>query len=309
MISLDLAAAIKESQNIHSEAFVETLEKVISLLQGENGRIGNIKITDHLVTLDPQGEALVIGDLHGDLESLSRILQESRFIQKMEKTSNSTLIFLGDYGDRGEESAETYHLVLKLKLNFPKQVVLLRGNHEGPKDLEASPHDLPMRFQAKFADDWMQVYEKTRSLWCCLYNAVFVDERFLLVHGGVSPEISSLQDVAEAHEENNSALLEDLLWNDPVEGLQGVSPSPRGVGKLFGEDVTKQVLDILNAHILIRGHEASSSGFKINHGGKVLTLFSRKGVPYYNRYGAYLQMPLSQKFENAKELASFIHKF
>ncbi len=91
--------------------------------------------------------------------------------------------------------------------------------------------------------------------------------------------------------------------------MRGVSFSPRGAGKLFGKDVTEQVLERLKAKILIRGHEASSTGFKINHGGKVLTLFSRKGAPYFNRYGAYLQFPLSQKFENANQLMPFIHKF
>jgi protein phosphatase len=306
---LDLSSTVKEAQNIHSKDFLETLDKATSLLKSENGQIGNLTITNHLVTLEPRGEALVIGDLHGDLESLGVILQESQFLQKMEKTNDATLIFLGDYGDRGDKPAEIYYVVLKLKLDFPRQVVLLRGNHEGPKDLEASPHDLPLRFQAKFSEDWKLVYEKTRSLWGCLYSAVFVEGRFLMVHGGVSPEIASLQDISCAHEENNRELLVDLLWNDPVEGMHGVSLSPRGAGKFFGEDVTHLVLGRLNAEILIRGHEASSTGFKINHGGKVLTLFSRKGAPYFNRFGAYLQVPLQQKFENAKQLTSYIHKF
>jgi protein phosphatase len=268
-----------------------------------------LKITGRLVIVEPNGEALVIGDLHGDLESLSLILQESQFLQKLKEKNDATLIFLGDYGDRGDKSVEIYYTILKIKLNFPKQVLLLRGNHEGPKDLVASPHDLPDRFHAKFGEDAMQVYEKTRSFWSCLYNAVFVNERFLILHGGVSSEINSPQDIAKADEENNRALLDDLLWNDPAEGLTGVSLSPRGAGKLFGEDITEQVLGRLNVKVLIRGHEASGVGFKINHGDKVLTLFSRKGAPYYNRYGAYLQLPLSQKFENVKQLTPFIHKF
>ncbi len=59
--------------------------------------------------MEPLGEALVIGDLHGDLESLAVILQESQFLQKMEKTNDATLIFLGDYGDRGDKPAEIYY--------------------------------------------------------------------------------------------------------------------------------------------------------------------------------------------------------
>jgi protein phosphatase len=91
--------------------------------------------------------------------------------------------------------------------------------------------------------------------------------------------------------------------------LQGLSFSPRGIGKLFGKKVTEEVLRRLQVKILIRGHEANNEGFKINHDGKVLTLFSRKGAPYYNRFGAYLQMPLNEKFENVTQLCSFIHTF
>ena len=281
----------------------------MSLLHNENGRVGNLTIVNRLVKLEPLGEALVIGDLHGDLESLIIILQTSRFVEKMEKTKEATLIFLGDYGDRGDKSAEIYYAILKLKLAFPGQVVLLRGNHEAPKDLLGYPHDLPFQFQNRFAEDWKMAYEKTRALFAYLYNAVFVEDRYLMVHGGVSPEINSLQDIAQAQENHNKALLEDLLWSDPDESEQDVSFSPRGAGKLFSKRVTKAVLGKLNVKILIRGHESSDLGFKINHDGKVLTLFSRKGAPYFNTYGAYLQLPLSEKFENAEQLIPWIHKF
>jgi protein phosphatase len=306
---LNLSLLAKEALNVQSRVFLETLDKAMCTLQSENGQVGNLRITDCLVTLEPLGEALVIGDLHGDFESLFVILQESQFLQKMEQTKDATLIFLGDYGDGGDKPAEIYYTIFKLKLAFPKQIVFLRGNYEGPRDLVASPHDLPFRLQDRFGEDWTLVYEKTITLWTYLYNAAFVPERFLMIHGGVSPEINSLQDIAQARDNHNEALLEDLLWNDPAEGMQGVSLSPRGAGKLFGKDITERVLGRLNAKILIRGHEASGTGFRINHDGKVLTLFSRKGTPYYNRYGAYLQLPLSEKFENAKQLVPWIHKF
>jgi protein phosphatase len=130
-----------------------------------------------------------------------------------------------------------------------------------------------------------------------------------MVHGGLSPEVSSLQDIAETQENRNEALLEDLLWSDPDEDVQGVASSPRGAGKLFGKKVTEEVLRKLNVKILIRGHEACDAGFKINHNGKILTLFSRKGAPYFNQSGAYLQLPLSEKPENAGQLVSWIHQF
>jgi diadenosine tetraphosphatase ApaH/serine/threonine PP2A family protein phosphatase len=307
---MNLSSIIKESKTVQSDSFVKIAENVINLLREENGKIGNLTISERLVKLEPLGEALVIGDLHGDLESLINILQRSGFTRKMTASKDTTLIFLGDYGDRGEYSAEVYYTILKLKLAFPEQVVLLRGNHEGPQDLMASPHDLPTQFQARFKENWTAAYSKVRELFAYLYNAVLVEERYLLVHGGLSPEINGIQDLANANMTHpEKEFLEDLLWSDPNDMVQEVLYSPRGAGKLFGKSVTEKVLRKLGVKILIRGHEPCEEGFKLNHNGKVLTLFSRRGAPYFNVYGAYLQLPLSEKFESARQLVSWVHKF
>ncbi len=306
---MDLPLLVEEALSVQSDGFVQTVEETQYLIEKEKGKIGNLTVVNHLVKLEASGEALVVGDLHGDLESLIVILQLSQFIEKMHQTPESTLIFLGDYGDRGEKSPETYYLILKLKLAFPRQVVLLRGNHEAPPNLLGVPHDLPLWFQNRFDEGGAQVYEKIRAFHACLYNAVYVEDRYLMLHGGVSPNITSLQDIAQTQEDHNEDLLEGILWNDPDEKVRNVSFSPRGAGKLFGKRVTNEVLERLNAKILIRGHEPSNMGFKINHGGKVLTLFSRKGAPYSNPCGAYLQLPLTEKFAKAQQLTPYIHKF
>jgi diadenosine tetraphosphatase ApaH/serine/threonine PP2A family protein phosphatase len=305
-----LSAVLTESKNVQSGSFVKLLAETIDLLRGESGRIGNQTVTGGLVKLEASGEALVVGDLHGDMESLITILKSSGFTERMAARKDATLIFLGDYGDRGAHSTEVYYTILKLKLAFPEQVILLRGNHEGPEDLMASPHDLPLQFQARFKENWRTVYTKTRELFACLYNAVLVEERYLMVHGGLSPNIESIQDLANAnatHPEND--VLEDLLWSDPNDTVRNVLYSPRGAGKLFGKSVTEKVLQKIGVKILIRGHEPCEEGFKLNHDGKVLTLFSRKGAPYFNAHGAYLQLSLSGKLESAEQLVPWINKF
>jgi protein phosphatase len=307
---MNLSSVVKKSRSVQSDGLVETVENVISLLREESGKIGNLTISERLVKLEPAGEALIIGDLHGDLESLTYILKTSDFVQQMNRRKDATLIFLGDYGDRGAHSAEVYYTVLRLKFAFPEQIILLRGNHEGPNDLLASPHDLPMQFQARFKENWTAAYSKVRDLFAYLYNAVLVDERYLMVHGGLSPEITTAQDLAQAHLTHpKKEFLEDLLWSDPNDMVKTVLPSPRGAGKLFGKSVTENVLNRLGVKVLIRGHEQCQEGFKINHDAKVLTLFSRKGAPYFNAHGAYLQLPLSQMFKNARQLVPWIHKF
>ncbi len=286
------------------------MENAAEMLSGENGRVGNLTVTDRLVKLEPVGEALVVGDLHGDLESLVTILEKSDFPRRMQKEKDALLIFLGDYGDRGAHSPEVYYIVLSLKLAFPEQVVLLRGNHESPTDILASPHDLPIQFQLRFKEKWVVAYTRIRELFACLYNAVHVPERYLMVHGGLPSKIRGIQEIARADTLHpQKGYLEELLWNDPDETVTGTYPSPRGAGNLFGKAVTDEVLRKLDVKMLIRGHEPAHEGYKINHGGKVLTLFSMKGPPYFNAYGAYLDLPLIEEFENATRLLPWIHKF
>jgi hypothetical protein len=38
-------------------------------------------------------------------------------------------------------------------------------------------------------------------------------------------------------------------------------------------------------------------------------LFSRKGPPYFNAHGAYLDVKLDEGFKDAEELVRYIHKF
>jgi diadenosine tetraphosphatase ApaH/serine/threonine PP2A family protein phosphatase len=307
---LNLSSVVQEAKAVQSKDFIEILENAVGLLRTEKGKIGNLTVSERLIKLEPSSEALIIGDLHGDLKSLVFILQNSGFTRKIAANKDAIIVFLGDYGDRGALSTEVYYTILKLKIAFPEQVILLRGNHEGPEDLMASPHELPIQFQIRFKENWKTIYQKTRELFTYLYNAVLVEERYLMVHGGLSPKISSIQDVAHAsmtHPEKD--FLEDLLWSDPNDKIHDVLYSPRGAGKLFGKNVTNNVLRKLNVKILIRGHEPCEEGFKLNHYGKVLTLFSRKGTPYFNTCGAYLQLPLFEKFENAQQLFPWIHKF
>lgn len=307
---VDLTAIINESLAVQSRDFLKTLDVAIALLRDEDGRFRRFTVLERLVKLDPVGEALVIGDLHGDLESLRLILEGSGFVEKMATQEDAVMVFLGDYGDRGAYSAEVYYTVLRLKLAFPEQVLLLRGNHEGPADLLASPHDLPMQFQLRFRENWRAVYSKVRELFGYLYNAALVEDHYLMVHGGLPAGINSIQDLALAHKlYSEQQFLEDLLWSDPVDEVKGVLYSPRGAGKLFGKDVTEEVLNKLGVRVLIRGHEPCPEGFKLNHDGKVLTLFSRKGAPYFNAHGAYLQLPLSEKIRSAQQLLPWIHKF
>jgi len=302
----------EEAVKVDSKGFIQLLDEVGRILldeaQGRSESHG-FKIVGRLVHLPPSGEAIVVGDLHGDLESLIHILKESGLPERA-STESVYLVFLGDYGDRGVLSPEVYYVVFTLKKMFPERVIIMRGNHEGPRDLLAHPHDLPYYLERRFQGSGREVYERLTGLFDYFHLAVLVEGRYVMLHGGVPSKAKTLEDVAYAritHPEESH--LEEILWSDPAEGISGTLFSPRGAGRLFGPDVTWSFLKMVGAQLLIRGHEPSEEGYKTNHAGRVLTLFSRRGPPYYNPTGAYLHLNLSEEVDDPKEIIRRIHKF
>ncbi len=70
---------------------------------------------------------VVVGDIHGQFSDLQRIFKV------MGTPSKTNYVFLGDYIDRGAYSLECIVMLLAYKLQFPRNIVLLRGNHECAK--------------------------------------------------------------------------------------------------------------------------------------------------------------------------------
>ncbi len=71
------------------------------------------------------GRTFAIGDIHGDADSLYRLLACFP-----ELTPSDTIVFVGDYLDRGPRSKDVVSFVRDLPRQTPAKVVALRGNHE-----------------------------------------------------------------------------------------------------------------------------------------------------------------------------------
>lgn len=87
-----------------------------------NDTLSMLKKEPNLLKLkDP---VTVVGDIHGQYYDFVKMLDVGG------DPENTKYLFLGDYVDRGSFSVEVVLLVYSIKLNYPKTVFLLRGNHE-----------------------------------------------------------------------------------------------------------------------------------------------------------------------------------
>jgi len=83
--------------------------------------------------VEPQNAVYVIGDLHGDVFCARQWVDKTGLIEKRTGEwldPTSSLVFLGDYIDKGPTSKQTLEFVKSLTVKYPSQVTALLGNHE-----------------------------------------------------------------------------------------------------------------------------------------------------------------------------------
>lgn len=100
------------------------------------------------------------------------------------------------------------------------------------------------------------------------------------VHGGLSPSISTLDEIQNIPKEQSlGGALSDLLWSDP--GVRnGRAESPRGVGFHFGPDVAIHFNHSNNLHFICRNHQLVMSGYCWNSNNTVMTVWSAPNYCY-----------------------------
>lgn len=279
-----------------AEDLIELSSKVRSLLIEERKRVdvGCYEARGSLAKIkDNSKRIVVIGDIHGDYESLTKILSSTDL-------KETIVVFLGDYIDRGFEAPRVVCEIFNVKLKSPHSVILLMGNHEGPRELPVYPHDFPWHLNRLYGASWKETYESIMDCLRHFYACSLLEGSLFMVHGGVPTQPVNMESLVNAHQ--NIGLLEELLWNDPMT-INGKDVSPRGAGYLFGPDITEKFLKSLGVKIVIRGHEPCDEGYMVLHNGRLITIFSRRGPPYFNKHAAYLDIRDPSRVEDAYQLA------
>lgn len=216
----------------------------------------------------------VIGDLHGNLESLMSI------IEIISNTNPKYVLFLGDLVDRGINQLECLILVLILKILYPNRYFILKGNHETVEMNHA--YGFFYEFLDKFQDP--KRFDEVLSLYDVLPICFIINKTVLCLHGGIPEDFNALSkfeglkinEINERVYKSIANSIYQILWNDPkeIENLN-FSNSFRGPGiKFFGQKAFDNFMKINNLKYLIRAHECFEEGYKWFFNKRLLSIFS-----------------------------------
>jgi diadenosine tetraphosphatase ApaH/serine/threonine PP2A family protein phosphatase len=198
-----------------------------------------------------------------------------------------------------------------------------------------------------YLDECLQKYGNA-NVWkyCCdvfdyLTLGALIDERVLCVHGGMSPDIHTLDDlrtIPRCQEIPHVGPFCDIVWSDPDEGLTGAASerhdeaqaghamiagnevlagnlsasshwalSPRGAGYLFGGKVVQAFNYVNDLRLICRAHQLVQEGYKFMFPEKsLLTLWSAPNYCYRcGNVAAILSLKPGQTDVMATPFASF----
>ncbi|XP_042694966.1 serine/threonine-protein phosphatase PP1-beta catalytic subunit isoform X1 [Centrocercus urophasianus] len=218
------------------------------------------------ILLELEAPLKICGDIHGQYTDLLRLFEYGGF------PPEANYLFLGDYVDRGKQSLETICLLLAYKIKYPENFFLLRGNHEcaSINRIYGFYDECKRRFNIK-------LWKTFTDCFNCLPIAAIVDEKIFCCHGGLSPDLQSMEQIRRIMRPTDvpdTGLLCDLLWSDPDKDVQGWGENDRGVSFTFGADVVSKFLNRHDLDLICRAHQVVEDGYEFFAKRQLVTLFS-----------------------------------
>ncbi|KOC70010.1 Serine/threonine-protein phosphatase 2B catalytic subunit 2 [Habropoda laboriosa] len=250
--------------------------------------------------IDIEAPVTVCGDIHGQFYDLMKLFEVGG------PPSTTKYLFLGDYVDRGYFSIECVLYLWALKLCHPNTLFLLRGNHECLRMTHYRLYKNEFLRKIKYSE---RVYDACMDAFDCLPLAALMNQQFLCVHGGLSPEIHNLEDIRKLDrfkEPPAFGPMCDLLWSDPLEDFGNEKNaehfshnSVRGCSYFYSYAACCDFLQNNNLLSIIRAHEAQDAGYRMYRKSQttgfpsLITIFSAPNyLDVYNNKAAVL------KYEN-----------
>jgi len=197
---------------------------------------------------------IICGDIHGQIYDLLELFKKGGEIP------SSRYVFMGDYVDRGYNGVEVLELLLALKIKYPEHITLLRGNHESRQICFAYGFYEEITRKYGNANAW----EYFTDLFDYLPLAALVEGKIFCVHGGLSPYISTVDQIRLINrkmEIPREGVFCDLMWSDP-DDIETWIISCRGAGWIYGWKVVDEFTHINGLELICRAHQLVMEGFK-----------------------------------------------
>ena len=209
----------------------------------------------------------IVGDIRGQYSDLLRIFKELGLPPK------SNYLFLGNYVGRGKYDLKVICLLLALKIKYPENLFLLRGNHECRA----------MRRYHGFYDECKRWYNVklwklfSEAAFDCMPAAAIVADKIFCVHGGLSPDLQKLEQIKELKRlpsVPDTGLLCDLLWSGPDRDVDAWGGNEEGMSYKFGEKIVENFLSKFDFDLICCGRQVVGDGYKFLFRRQIVTIFS-----------------------------------
>ncbi len=234
---------------------------------------------NRLIQLPSEGKVVFVGDTHGDFNATQTVVE--RYMKK-----SYSIVFLGDYVDRGSKSEENINFLIKLKFEHPEKVFLLMGNHEGYLIKEFYP-----------ANFWESLSEEEREIYGNLFSympfCATSQNGILALHGSL-PELESIEEI-------NRIKLGDtnwdrIVWGDFVERNADILGDFYGRPQ-FGQIYFERMMDRFKKKILIRSHQPDAPMFMFKK--RCITIFTSHA---YTPVRTIVVVDMSKEIKNSDDL-------
>uniref|UniRef100_A0A0N5BHY7 Serine/threonine-protein phosphatase n=1 Tax=Strongyloides papillosus TaxID=174720 RepID=A0A0N5BHY7_STREA len=222
------------------------------------------------IFVDVTTDVTVVGDIHGQFEDLLAIFHYNGY------PPDTKYIFLGDYVDRGPFQLEVITILFCLKILYPDDITLLRGNHESR--LVNAQYGFYSECKKRYS---LHLWEVFQTAFANMPFCALIEKKVLCMHGGISDELFDFQQFEEIERPcdiPDLGLLADLTWSDPSEKILSFEESPRGASKIFGKNALENFLSVNDIQMVVRAHQVVDEGFEFFADKKLVTIFS---APHY----------------------------
>ncbi|NXM68338.1 PP2BC phosphatase, partial [Serilophus lunatus] len=249
--------------------------------------------------IEVEAPITVCGDIHGQFFDLMKLFEVGG------SPNNTRYLFLGDYVDRGYFSIECVLYLWSLKINHPKTLFLLRGNHEC--------RHLTEYFTFKQECEYQQCEKDLNiSTGGVIGLAPAWSSKGMEVCGSCPcshqqpPDFVSVLQLDRFKEPPAFGPMCDLLWSDPSEDYGNEKTlehfahnTVRGCSYFYSYPAVCEFLQNNSLLSVIRAHEAQDAGYRMYRKSQttgfpsLITIFSAPNyLDVYNNKAAVL------KYEN-----------